>query len=125
MTGARIIPVLAVILQGAIVGSALGQTTGTQPSAYTTGGTNRAASATEPTNPYPSHPSITYPYATIPRSGAHIFTADQARSQIEAKGFSDVSGLQKDANGTWQGKATKNGKPVDVTLDFWGDLVAK
>jgi hypothetical protein len=118
----RIIPVVVVVLQGAIVGSALGQAD-TQPSARATGGTNRGASATDPTNPYPAHPSS--PSTTNPHFLVHIFTADQARAKIKAKGFSNISGLQKDTDGNWRGKATKNGNPVDVILDFWGDLVAK
>jgi len=52
-------------------------------------------------------------------------TVDHARSQIKAKGFLGISELQKDTNGRWRGKAMKDGKPVDVILDPWGDLVAK
>jgi hypothetical protein len=117
-----IILAIAVILASAIFASARGRITSTQPT-YSTGGTDRRGSATEPTNSYPSHPSS--PQTTTPHPSNHIFTADQARSQIEAKGFWDISGLQKDTDGNWRGKAIKNGNPVDVVLSFWGDLVAK
>jgi putative membrane protein len=36
-----------------------------------------------------------------------------------------VSGLQKDDSGVWRGKAKKDGKEVDVALDFQGNVVAK
>jgi hypothetical protein len=45
------------------------------------------------------------------------FTADQAKSKIEAEGFSNLSEVRKDAKGVWRGKATKDGLPVNVTLD--------
>jgi hypothetical protein len=59
-----------------------------------------------------------------PQSSARAFTADQAKSQIEAKGYSDVSGLQKDTKGKWRGKAVKDGNPVNVILDVQGNIVA-
>jgi putative membrane protein len=52
-------------------------------------------------------------------------TEGQARSRIEADDFADVSGLQKDDSGVWRGKAKKDGKEVDVALDFQGNVVAK
>jgi len=61
--------------------------------AYATRGTNRAASATEATNPYPARPSS--PQTTTPRSQVHIFTADQARLQIEAQGLSAFLACEK------------------------------
>lgn len=123
----KIIQFVTFVLGGAIAGSALGQTMPTKPSADVTYSTGRAASASEPFNPYPSYPSpaLSYPHMTNPHPPVHIFTADQARSQIKAKGFSGISEMQKDSNGFWRGKAMKNGKPVDVILDFWGDVVAK
>jgi hypothetical protein len=52
------------------------------------------------------------------------FAEDQARSQIEAKGFSSISGLRKDAKGIWRGKAEKDGLPVNVTIDVNGHVTA-
>jgi hypothetical protein len=34
-----------------------------------------------------------------------------------------VSGLAKDDNGVWRGKAMKNGQQVDVSLDYQGNVV--
>ena len=58
-------------------------------------------------------------------SGANSFTEGQARSRIEASGFNEVSGLQKDGDGVWRGKAKKDGKNVEVSLDFQGNVVAR
>lgn len=49
-------------------------------------------------------PSENNPAAPVP--GANSFTEGQAKSRIEGAGYSDVSGLTKDANGVWIGKAT-------------------
>jgi hypothetical protein len=63
--------------------------------------------------------------ADHPVAGANSFTEGQARSRIEASGFSEVSGLNKDNNGVWRGKAKKDGKNVEVSLDFQGNVVAR
>lgn len=82
-------------------------------------------SCSPPTKPFPSAaPLVLQPVPTSPQAPAHAFTEDQAKSQIEAKGYSSVSGLQKDSKGIWRGKALKDGKPVNVILDFQGSVVA-
>src|SRR5215203_5638659 len=60
-----------------------------------------------------------------PVTGANSFTEGQAKSKIESSGYSNVSGLQKDDSGVWRGKAQKDGKAVDVSLDFQGNVVAR
>ncbi|WP_127088275.1 PepSY domain-containing protein [Aquabacter cavernae] len=60
-----------------------------------------------------------------PVQGANSFTEAQAKERIEKAGFSSVSGLKKDANGIWQGTATKSGMPTTVMLDFQGNVVSK
>jgi hypothetical protein len=60
-----------------------------------------------------------------PVEGRNSFTEGQAKSRIEANGFADVSGLHKDDTGVWRGQAKKDGKAVDVALDFQGNVVAK
>jgi hypothetical protein len=59
-----------------------------------------------------------------PAAGANSFTEAQARSRIEAAGFTGVSDLAKDKDGVWRGKATKAGKASMVSLDFQGNVVA-
>jgi hypothetical protein len=36
-----------------------------------------------------------------------------------------VSGLMKDKDGVWRGKASKGGSTTDVALDFQGNVVSK
>src|SRR5205085_6699985 len=61
-----------------------------------------------------------------PARGADDLNEDQAKSQIEAKGYRNVSKLEKDRRGIWRGEATtKDGKAVDVTLDLEGNIYSK
>jgi hypothetical protein len=55
-------------------------------------------------------------------SGANSFTEGQARSRIEAAGFSGIEGLQKDGNGIWRGRAMHGGRQVEVGLDYRGNV---
>ena len=58
-------------------------------------------------------------------AGANSFTEGQAKSRIEGGGYSNVSELKKDDNGVWRGKAMKDGKSVNVSLDFQGNVIAR
>lgn len=60
-----------------------------------------------------------------PVAGANSFTQGEARSRIQARGFSKVSALKKDKSGIWHGKASKDGKVVDVSLDYEGNVVTQ
>jgi len=51
--------------------------------------------------------------------------ASQAKSRLESNGFSNVSGLTKDAQGVWRGKGTKGGKTVDVSVDYQGNMTPR
>jgi hypothetical protein len=61
--------------------------------------------------------------ATAPVAGRNSFTEGEAKSRIEKMGFSDVSKLQKDDQGVWRGRAIKDGKTVDVSLDYQGNVI--
>jgi opacity protein-like surface antigen len=65
------------------------------------------------------------PNPGAPVAGANSFTEGQAKSRLETNGFSNVSGLQKDANGVWRGKASKGGQTVDVSVDFQGNVTPR
>ena len=87
-----------------------------------------AQSTRSPANPYASTPAIATPNTNnpgAPAAGANSFTEGQARTRIEAAGYSNVSGLAKDKDGVWRGKASKGGRTVDVALDYQGNVVAK
>ncbi|WP_424812892.1 hypothetical protein [Roseococcus sp. YIM B11640] len=62
------------------------------------------------------------PTAGAPAAGANSFTEGQARSRIEAAGFTNVTDLRKDDNGVWRGRAMRNGTPTAVALDFQGNV---
>jgi hypothetical protein len=61
--------------------------------------------------------------ATTPAPGANSFTEGQAKSRIEAAGFTNVSDLQKDDQGIWRGRAQRGGQQVSVALDYQGNVV--
>ena len=60
--------------------------------------------------------------SAMPVAGANSFTMNQAKSQIEAKGYTRVAKLKKDENGVWRGTATKDGKPGPVSVDYQGNV---
>lgn len=81
-----------------------------------------------PANPGPNNNAVNTTGANnpgAPVAGANSFTEGQAKSRIESNGFSNVSDLKKDDSGVWRGKAQKDGKSTDVSLDFQGNVVAR
>ncbi len=56
--------------------------------------------------------------------GANSFTEGQARGRMEAAGFTAVQDLRKDDQGFWRARATHNGSPADVAMDFRGRIAA-
>ena len=65
------------------------------------------------------------PNPGAPVAGSNSFTEGQAKSRIEARGFTNVSGLVKDNDGVWRGTAIQGGKSVKVSLDFQGNVVTQ
>ena len=91
-------------------------------------GSALAQTSTPPANSNPSTPAVTDSNsnnAGAPAKGANSFTESQAKSRIEAKGFTDVSALTKDSDGVWRGTGTKSGKTMNVGLDYQGNVVAE
>ena len=59
-----------------------------------------------------------------PLKGANSFTEGQAKDRAIAHGGVDsVSDLRKDDDGVWRGKATRAGKPVEIAIDYKGNVV--
>jgi len=89
------------------------------------------ASAQNPNPPAqsgPNNPAVNAPgrnNTDQPVAGANSFTEGQAKSRMESSGYSNVSGLKKDDQGVWRGRAMKEGKSVDVSLDFQGNVIAR
>jgi hypothetical protein len=76
----------------------------------------------------PQNPAIsgsTSKQVEAPVKGRNSFTEGEAKSRIESNGFSDVSGLAKDDDGVWRGKAMRDGRRVEVSLDYQGNVVAR
>jgi hypothetical protein len=95
--------------------------------AVVTGGTF-AQTAAPSANLNASTPAIASPNANnpgAPAAGANSFTEAQAKSRIEKAGYTNVSGLSKDKDGIWKGKASKAGTSVDVGVDYQGNVIAK
>jgi hypothetical protein len=101
-------------------------------------GARHRSSSFNPTSPcysgtaYPSYSAIEpfeFPKKTnsqVALPGANSLDEDQAKLRIEAKGYSNVSGLQKDNHGIWRGKATmKDGRSVAVILDLQGNIYSE
>jgi hypothetical protein len=118
-----------IIVAIAYAGSSLAQPA-TNPeitNAPTVGATTAPAANPSASN-QPSNPAIKTTEgnnSNTPVAGANSFTEGQAKSRIESMGYANVSGLTKDNNGVWRGKAEKDGKSVDVSLDFQGNVVLR
>ena len=79
-----------------------------------------AAAQTSTTSPTPSPGAPADKNAPLP--GANSFTEGQAKSRLEANGYTNITGLKKDDNGVWRGAATHSGAQVNVTVDYRGNV---
>jgi hypothetical protein len=102
--------VITVIAGAALAGGAIAQNAG--PPANHNAGT-----------PAVAKPDVNNPGA--PAAGANSFTEAQAKSHIEKAGYTNVSGLIKDKDGLWRGKAYNGSATVAVALDYQGNVVPK
>jgi protein CpxP len=75
------------------------------------------AVAQQPTPPQPAPQHALEP-------GANSFTEAQFRSRLEAAGYTNITEPRKDDQGIWRAKAMKDGRQVDVGMDFKGNIVA-
>ena len=77
-----------------------------------------AQTSTTSPKPAPSAPAD----ANAPLPGANSFTEGQAKSRLEANGYSNIGALKKDDNGVWKGTATHSGAQVNVSVDYRGNI---
>ena len=100
-------------------------TTGTVPGVTT----NTPAQLSPSNNSSATPPAMTTSNANnktgaAPVKGRNSFTMGEARRRIEKGGFTQVTGLKKDADGIWRGKAMRSGASVDVYCDYQGNVGA-
>ena len=87
-----------------------------------------AALAQTPAQSGPQNPAVRTDNTNnsdMPVKGANSFTESEAKSRIESQGFTGVSALQKDQAGVWRGTAMKDGKSMQVSVDFQGNVNAQ
>jgi hypothetical protein len=87
-----------------------------------------ASAQNQPAQSAPGNNAVNSPgqnNSNAPVAGRNSFTEGQAKSRIEAAGYTTVTDLKKDDNGVWRGKATKAGASVPVSLDFEGNVNPK
>src|SRR6185295_7560873 len=92
------------------------------PQAAARGNRAEAPAASGPVNPAIKTTEGNNANVTAPVAGANSVTEGEAKTRLESQGFTNVSGLKKDDQGIWRGKAQRDGKPVDVALDFQGNV---
>ena len=49
-------------------------------------------------------------------------TANSAKAQIEASGYTNVKDLKRQQDGSWEARATKNNEEVAVSVDPTGNV---
>ena len=83
----------------------------------------------QPANRDANTPAVNAPNSPpnpgAPVAGANSFTEGQAKSRIEEKGYTNVSGLKKDDAGVWRGMASKGNQSMNVSVDFQGNVVSR
>jgi hypothetical protein len=97
-----------------LAGTAVAQTPGTTtapPGATTSRDHNPSVATTSNAND-----------AVYPAKGSNSFSESQAKSHIADRGYTNVAALQKDNDGVWHGTAQRNGQPVQVWLDYKGNV---
>jgi len=82
------------------------------------------------TNASPSPPAITSGDAAsktsaAPVAGKNSFTEEQATHRLADHGYTGVANLTKDDQGIWHGTGTKDGKHVNVSVDYQGNIAER
>jgi hypothetical protein len=93
-------------------------------------GAPAAWAQTAPANNSASPPAVAHgdadsKTAAAPVAGKNSFTESQAKDRLEKHGYTAVSGLKKDDQSIWRGTAMKDGKSVNVAVDYQGNIVGQ
>ncbi len=99
---------------------------GTPPGGQTPAATMNTTPQTASANPSAIQTRNTmHRTAAAPVPGRNSFTQSQAARRLAEAGYTKVSGLTKDRQGIWRGKAEKDGNPTAVSLDYQGNVTAQ
>ena len=60
--------------------------------------------------------------ANAPLPRANSFTEGQAKSRLEANGYTNVGEFKQDDNGVWKGTSSHSGAHVSVSVDYRGNI---
>lgn len=72
--------------------------------------------ATEETTTTTTETETTAPTLPAPAPTVVVLTEEDARSRIEAAGYTNVTGLMQAPDGTWTASATRDGQTTQVTV---------
>jgi len=114
----------ALVFSALGAGVALAQTTTTSPSTVSPAVTPATTPTQSSTMPSAVTTNSTATTTAAPVAGANSFTMAQAQKRIEDQGYTQVSALAKDDKSIWRGHAMKDGKTVDVALDYQGHVTS-
>lgn len=112
----------------AMIGVAAALLVGCSPAAESTPNATEAAPGVSPSVEGPGSPrneavaADGNMNATGQTPGANSFTEGQARERIEAAGYTGVGALTQNAEGLWQGTATRDGAQANVSVDYRGSV---
>jgi hypothetical protein len=102
---------------------AVGSSTVRTPMVGSAGATVPSANAPSATTP--GVPSATTPNTASLPAAPNARGSGSARSRIEADGYKNVTGLTRNADGSWGGKAMRGSSLVDVQVDSRGHVISK
>jgi len=80
------------------------------------------ASPQTPASPAPAAEAPASPAPAASADASALLTEDQAKAKIESEGYTEISGLKKDAMGVWTASPMKEGKSVQLSLDTQGHI---
>ena len=61
--------------------------------------------------------------SAAPVAGKNSFTESQVRHRLTKHGYTNISMLKQDSQYVWHATATKDGQPVNVSVDYQGNIV--
>lgn len=83
--------------------------------------TAQAFAQAQETPPAPTLPPSANRSA-VPVPGDNKISEADAKAKFETAGYSNVGNLKLDGDGIWRGTGMKEGKSVDVSLDYQGNI---